>query len=250
MGIRSIIIYYSALAIGLGLVCFFILREDPSESAPAKGGEANKATVGKIISALKQPSVWFVSMILLCTYSMNMSYKYFTPYATKVFGVTAVFAAVLSMLAQYVRPVASPLAGFISDKIGRPNLMIFGFIVMGIGTVVTVMLPSSTNTYVLAAICAVIYIAMFMNYGVVFSLMDTGNIPLEISGIASGIICTVGYLPEVICPTLAGKILDQYDAAGYSYYFTGIAVLMAVGIVTILIWKKVIAKQNATKSEQ
>ena len=84
-----------------------------------------------------------------------------------------------------------------------------------------------------------------MNYGVVFSLMDEGGIPLDISGTAIGIVCTFGYLPEVLCQILAGRTLDANEGImGYQYYFGGIVVMMVLGIAAIFVWKKMFASKN------
>ena len=58
----------------------------------------------------------------------NMSiYYYFAPYTSNVLKTTAVVAAVLTVLQQYCRPFASPIGGFLADKIGRGQVMAGGF---------------------------------------------------------------------------------------------------------------------------
>ena len=73
--------------------------------------------------------------------------------------------------------------------------------------------------------------------------MEDGQIPMEVSGTAIGMICTIGYLPEVVCPAAAGVILDTYSAAGYKYYFLAVGVIMLIGIAGIMIWNRSIKKQ-------
>lgn len=92
---------------------------------------------------------------------------------------------------------------------------------------------------------ALVYVGMYCNYGIVFSLMDDGGIPMEVSGTAVGVICTIGYLPEVVCPATAGIILDTFTEAGYKYYFLAVGIIMLIGIVGIMIWNRSMKKQKA-----
>ena len=72
---------------------------------------------------------------------------------------------------------------------------------------------------------------MYCNYGIVFSLMDDGGIPMEVSGTAVGVICTIG--------------LDTFTEAGYKYYFLAVGIIMLIGIVGIMIWNRSMKKQKA-----
>lgn len=248
-GIKAVILYYALLKILLGFFVFVVLKEDKLEEPVFRN---NKLALNNVIQALKHPAVWLVSLLLFATYAMNVSYFYFNPYATNILGATAVFASVMTMLAQYVRPFSSPLGGFLADKFGRANLMFIGYAMMGLGVGMLIMLPEGSGTLIVAAISSFIFIAMYMNYGVVLSLMDEGKIPLEISGTAIGIISTLGYLPEVIAPLIAGNILDRYPGAvGYNIYFTGLCGVMLIGCLGIVFWKRYIKTEqmNLKKSE-
>ena len=75
--------------------------------------------------------------------------------------------------------------------------------------------------------------------------MDDGGIPMEVSGTAVGVIGTIGYLPEVVCPATAGIILDTFTEAGYKYYFLAVGIIMLIGIVGITIWNRSMKKQKA-----
>ena len=61
---------------------------------------------------------------------------------------------------------------------------------------------------------------------------------------AIGLISTIGYLPEVFCPFLAGVVLDTYSEAGYKYYFLAMGVIMLIGILGIMIWNRSVKNQK------
>jgi len=250
VGLRWIIIFYSVMPIICGLIFIFILKDPEHEEVKAEKDVLTLAGLKKII---KIPAVWLMVIITFTTYTFNMSFYYFTPYATNVIGTSAVFAAVLTVLAQYVRPVASTGSGFLADKIGKSPLLILGFILMGLSTLLIILAPnlsSSIRIGVMVVACTVLYLAMYSNYGIFLSIQDEGKIPLNEAGKAIGIIATLGYLPEVISPLVAGKTLDAYEGVrGYHIYF-GYMILMAIiGVITCLVWYKMYGKSAISEAK-
>lgn len=176
-GLNGVITFYSVVVILLGILIFLLMKNDKEQS---KKGE--KLSLQQVIDVLKMPAVWILSLILCCTYTMNISIFYFTPYATASFGITATAAAAVTMMAQYIRAISS-----------------------------------------------------------------IGGVPAHVAGTAIGVVCTLGYLPEVVCPVLAGLILDTYTELGYKYYFMGVAVVMLIGIVALILWNRYL---KASKKNQ
>lgn len=175
---------------------------------------------------------------------MKILHTYFNPYATSAFGIAMAGGAMVTIMADYIRPIASIGGGIVADRVGRPKIMILSFLVMAVGTFSIALFPSMSLP-VFVVMCAIVYFGMYCNYGIVFSLMDDGGIPMEVSGIAVGVICTIGYLPEVICPLAAGFVLDTYSASGYKYYFIAVGIVMLIGVVGMLIWNRSAKKQKA-----
>ena len=231
-GLNGVITFYSIVVILLGILTFLLMKNDKEQT---KKGE--KLSFRQVIDVLKMPAVWILSLILCCTYTMNISMFYFTPYATASFGITATAAAVVTMMTQYIRPISSIGGGILADRLGRSKMMFIGFIFMGISTAVLVLFKN-VSIPLFIGLCILIYLAMYLNYGVVFSMMEEGGVPAHVAGTAIGVVCTLGYLPEVICPVLAGHVLDTYTELGYKYYFMGVAVVMFIGIIALILWNR------------
>ncbi|MBQ6582834.1 MAG: MFS transporter [Mogibacterium sp.] len=243
-GINGIIVYYSVIVIVLGILAFFFLKdEDVDEDVPEKA-ESDKFNFKDIGAVLKLPVVWMLSIILLCSYNMNMLYWYFTPYATARFGMAASAAALITVLAQYVRPIASFSGGIVADRIGRANVMYGTFGMMLIATLVLILSGglSSTSFIIVSVVC---YFGMYAAYSMVFSMLEESGVPAKIGGTAIGLICTIGYLPEIICPLLAGKFLDAYGDDGYRRVFIYLAIMMAIGIIMLTLYKRYVAAHKA-----
>ena len=250
VGIKWIIIFYSVCPIICGILFIFLLKDTGRST---ETGSSEKMKFSDVLKVLKMPAVWMMIIITFTTYTFNMSYFYITPYATNVLGTSAVLAAVLTILAQYIRPIASTGGGFLADKFGKSTLMITGFISMIIGMLLVIAVPKLGSKLQIGAMvvaCILVYLAMYSNYGVYFSMQAEGGIPIEVSGIAIGVIATVGYLPEVICPFLAGKTLDAFEGiTGYYYYFSGMIVMAVIGLITCSIWYKKYGKKAITETK-
>ena len=240
-GLNGVITFYSIVVILLGILTFLLMKNDKEQT---KKGE--KLSLQQVIDVLKMPAVWILSLILCCTYTMNISIFYFTPYATASFGITATAAAAVTMMAQYIRPISSIGGGILADRLGRSRMMFIGFIFMGISTAILVLF-TNISIPLFIGLCIIIYLAMYLNYSVVFSMMEEGGVPAHVAGTAIGVVCTLGYLPEVVCPVLAGLILDTYTELGYKYYFMGVAVVMLIGIVALILWNRYL---KASKKNQ
>ncbi len=242
-GLNGVITFYSVLVILLGILVFFLLKNEKSNE------KGEKFNFKQVVTVIKMPAIWILSLILCCTYTMNISFYYFTPYATSAFGITATAAAIVTMMSQYIRPVGSMGGGILADNLGRSKVMFIGFLLMGVSTFVIALFPNMSVPFFIG-ICAVIYLGMYLNYGIVFSMMEEGGVPASVAGTAIGVVCTLGYLPEVICPTLAGHILDTYTELGYKYYFIGVGVVMIIGIAALFIWNRYLANLKKSQEEK
>ena len=86
---------------------------------------------------------------------------------------------------------------------------------------------------------------MYAGYSTVFSMMNEGGIPINVSGTAIGLICTLGYLPEVFVSPIAGTLLDKMGTNGYKPFLIGVGVIMLIGIMSLIIWDIYLKKINS-----
>lgn len=253
-GLKAVIMFYSIVTIASGIMIFFTIKDDTkSISTPETNESLLTSSLESIVTILKLPTVWVITIIMSMSYVFNISYTYFTPYATDVFKATAVFGSILALVAEVCRPIASLGAGFASDKIGRANVLMIGFVLLALGVLGIMLVPiDPKNTIFLTVAAIIVYFGMYSNYGIIFSLMDEGDIPLELSGLAVGFISTIGYLPEVIVPIIAGRTLDKYSGVtGYNLFFMFMIICAITGFIFSLIWSKKYSKKvKKTPNEQ
>ena len=245
-GLNGVVIFYSAVCIVMGIGLYFVLDEKKLQTGSDGAEDESKFSFAIVKQVLKMPVVWLLSLVVCCSYTMPILFYYFTPYATANLGMTAAAGAMVTMLAQYVRPVACVVGGVAADKIGRANVMYGTMGIMLVSTLVLIFARSMTNA-VFIGICACIYFGMYGAYSLVFSMFDECGIPKYMSGTAIGLICTIGYMPEFFCPLLAGKVLDTYGNAGYHILFIFLAVMMVIGLILLTFYKRLVKKMNAKK---
>ena len=238
-GLNGVIIYYSIIAIALGVLLFFIMKEPAPSTGEKLAEQKEKISIAQVKEVIKMPAVWILSAILCCTYVMNIAFYYFTPYATSRFGMAATAGAFVTIAAQYVRPVAA-----FADKLGRSKVMYVTFSMMALGTLLMVVMGNMSSTLFIV-LCIMIYAGMYGGYSMVFSMMDEGGVPIRVAGTAIGLVCTLGYLPEVIVPFCSGKLLDTFGEGGYLYLFIAIVVIMVIGIIMLTIWDRYVKSLKA-----
>ncbi len=247
-GINGIIIFYSVLVVLLGVLIFFFLKDEDVEEGEVVTKEEDKFKFSDVATVAKMPVVWMLAIVLFCSYNTNMLYFYFTPYATAKMGMAASAAAMVTVLAQYVRPIASFSGGIAADKIGRANVMYGTFGMMLVATLILTFAGNLSSTaFIIVSI--VTYFGMYAAYSLVYSMLEESGVPAKVGGTAIGLICTIGYLPEVICPLLAGSWIDKYGTPGYRRVFIYLSIMMVLGIIMLTVYKRYVKTHIKPQTE-
>ncbi|MBP6143183.1 MAG: MFS transporter [Proteocatella sp.] len=242
LGMKYLIIFYSVITVVCGIMVFLKMDNQKME-------KGEKVELKDLWTVLRMPAVWIIGVVTFCTYVFCLSLYYFVPYSTSLMGASVTFGAAIAAFKRYISPVSNVGGGFLSDKFGTSNLMLISFIVMGVGTIGILALPLEAGYLVIFTVLYLtIYFFFNVNYALTWAMMEEGNIPVNVSGTAAGIIATIGYLPEVFVSLLAGGMIDKYPGAtGYRYFFIFLIITMAVGAFSVLVWKRHL-KKNAVET--
>ncbi|MCD8363830.1 MAG: MFS transporter [Lachnospiraceae bacterium] len=239
-GMRMVIIFYSVLTILMGVLAFLTVKDGKMEAS-------DRITFKGIGEVLKLPSVWIIGMVTFCTYVFTMLLYYFTPYATGILAASVTFAATLAALKRWFSLFGNIGGGYLTDKIGTGNALLFSFLAMAVGTFAILLLPTNSSSIIpFTILFVVVYVFYNVNYAMTWAMMDEGDIPENLSGTSAGIISTIGYLPEIFCSVLAGIMLDNNEGvAGYRMLFGFLIAVLLVGAVFVLIWKRYLKAKKA-----
>ena len=83
LGFRALILCYSVMTIAVSVFIFFFYRPVGEAAQPE---EKTGAVVKDIITVVKMPGVWILSLIIFSSYIMYTAQSYITPYLTEMFG--------------------------------------------------------------------------------------------------------------------------------------------------------------------
>lgn len=251
--IEKVILYYVIALVVVGVIIMFTVKDVEVHEEIKEDDSKVKLTKQErrqiIIKELKRPSIWLISGIVFCSYFMNIAFYNFTPYAQNVLKVGPVYAGVMVVLAQWVRPFAAVSSGILGDKISISKMVKIGFVLMIIGTAGVLIMPVKAPVILFMISLAVIYIAMYSLQANHFAMLEEGEINKEATGTAVGIISTLGYLPEVIASQVALWILTRFGTknggtleSSYNYLFAFLIAVFVVGLILTIIWSRLNAK--------
>lgn len=225
--VSEIIVMISFYTLILAFLVWRIMSDDISNIK-----ERKKVTIDEIIYILKLPVIWLIALIILAVQAAMWGTLFFTPYATEVYELGEVGGGAIGVGKYWVTPFAAIAAGFFADKIG-PAKAILGFsIVMAIGFLIFAIIPGAPELLTLLIMnVAALTAAVYALRGTYFSLLEESNVPLSITGTATGVISVIAYTPDIFMPTLGGIVLDNYPGAfGYQYLFLVIFFLSLIGL--------------------
>lgn len=233
-GVVSIVAFYSAVTIILGILNIFFLKGIGETGKDSSSGSFDFKLIGQL---MKNPYLWLMVIIIFCTYMINMSWHLISPYTSLAFGTSAILAVILNSSTQYIRPFAAFASGFIGDRIGSSKCILSAEILTLVGLIILLLTPQHSSVIPIILSCLCIFASMYATQSMHFAIMEEGNFPKEGAGTAIGIICFLGYLPESFAALISGMILDADPSpSGYRKFFMILLVITVLGILTTLYW--------------
>lgn len=233
LALAQVVILFSVLFIGLGILSWFIMEDDVGHQEEG----AKKVGVHEIISVLKMPVVWLITIVIMTAYCGYWGLFRFTPYATEVFALSVTVGATISVGKMWLKPIAALAAGFIADRFGIANSMIWLFALLIGAYCVAAVIPGSTEFVPVMLISLTIAsVTVFAMRGIYFALLEEGGVPGAVTGTATGVVSAIAFTPDIFMPLLGGVLIDQYPGPeGYRYYFLTTAGICAVGLVASML---------------
>ena len=216
------------------LIAIFLEGKSDKDLSTA---EEDKFHFGDVVTVLKNPAVWMISVVFFCVYGVYSCSSYFTPYLTDIVKLSTTAAGVCAILRQYiVMLVAAPLGGILADKVFKSTLGWFrcGGVILAISIILVILVGTGAPSMLIAVLFSMCL------YGVMFSTMHEINIPVKVAGTAIGIASIVGYLPDMFLNTIFGNILDK--SSGASGYFQIFGILAAFCVIVVVICSYLYAK--------
>ena len=230
--LSTVIVCFSLFNIGLGVATWFLI-EDSENNSPS---DTKIVGVQDVLTVLKMPVVWLISVVILCAYSAYWGSFFFTPYASDVFLMSVTMGAALSVGRMWLRPVAALAAGFLGDRFGISKTVAVSMAITAVCFALFAMTPATPAILPLVILNVAISASfIFAMRAIYFALLEEGGIPLRLTGTAAGIASVIGFTPDVYMPVVGGLLLDAYPGVtGYRLLFGFVAVLAVIGFFAAL----------------
>lgn len=237
-GFKAVLIFFGLCGIACSVVLYFLV------DGPAKlkeKGTIDKAkepiTLNDFLVVLRCPGTWFAGIAVFSTYTLYCSISYFTPYFTNVLGVSVVFSGGLAIIRTYgIRFVMSPVGGVLGDKFGSvTKVLLFSWIGAAVVVTTIMFLPPDTPIAVAVVLMLLMGVFTFTARGTMFAVPSEVRIPVKYAAITAGIVCAIGYSPDLFIFILFGHWIDTYGNAAYNYIFIYDVVVCMLGVVSALL---------------
>lgn len=206
-------LWINAAAYALLAIAVLILL--PS-SKPEKADKTEKKSSDyTVIGFLKNPSIWICIFIIMAGYCVwTTTNSYIGTYCTRVLGIDANLSSVVSIIRSYIIVfVAGASGGIIIDKFrtkGQGLMVAFSLVAL---SAVGILLTNN-----LMFVCVIVTVVLSYMVNVVkstyWSILGDAGIPLEATGLATGIISLIGLTPDIFTAPIISRFLAFGEKAG------------------------------------
>lgn len=215
--VRFLLFMYAGCCF-IAAVCVWRFVPDSSPAATC-GQDARTddlSVLRRLALVLRMPAVWLQALVIVAAYSTFKMFDNYGLYSEDAYGLTRTDSARITAYLSFLRAVAALAAGWIADRLLGVSLSIqccFGLLVASYATFLLVP-PGHELVWLMIANMVVSCFAFFALRGIYFALLEESSIPKELTGTAVGIICFVGFTPEIFMPPLTGWLIREARSAG------------------------------------
>lgn len=244
LAFKQVILASSFIVILIGAFVWFFLKLDPQTETELT---LEKFTASQIRNVLRLPSVWLLMVIILCAYVGYKITDVFSLYAQEVMKYDQVKSAQVGTFLLFVRPVIGVIIGILADRWQTTSLLFVSFIVSFAGALLFAFgLISRSETLLFLISILIVASGVYAARCLYFAVMEKGQIPLELTGTAVGLISLIGFTPDIFAGPIMGILLDDSKGiAGHQQVFGMLAVFSFIGGAAALGYFKLFGKQDA-----
>lgn len=232
--LRAVILFYALMNLVAALIVSFFYKESDVYEQERK----EEQTQVRFVSVLRKPQIWLASLIIFSGYGLFSGETFFTPYLTRVFGVTVGLSAILSIIRTYVlRFMGTPVGGLLSEKTGSSlKVLLFSFSVTGILLMAFFAVSPGTQFIVVLLLMFTASITTYMAFGIMWATVEEIRVPGSMLGMVIGVTSLIGYMPDLFVHTLFGRWLDLYGNDGYRFIFSFLILLCFIGTLSSVLF--------------
>lgn len=251
-GLKAVYITYAAASLISALMVAFFYHEEQGAEEESGSAETKKiASTKEILAVLKMPKVWIFSVMVFGIYGFYCGSSFLTPYFSTVLGVSVVFSGTLATLKNYgTRFIGSPIAGAISDKIGRLKFISWGVAITVVLMIAFMLMPASPSALVpIMVLMFALAIVNVSTKGIYFSATNELGVSEAVNGMTIAVATQIGHnIPDVALHPIFGMILDHNEpVAAYKIIFACLLGMLVLALLMCLLLLNM-RKKDAAKA--
>lgn len=240
IGVLWLIRIYGILAIVLGILTWFVVKEDPTRYGTDPG---HSVTLRQLANAVKNPYTWLVGGTIMAIYCSYTSLTYFSPLLRHQYGLSAGLIGVIGVIRSYVfQFVAGPVSGIVTDKVAHstPRFLRWMLTATAITTAIFLLMPRQPSlVWIALTLMFILTFFIFACRGVYWATIGEVGIKENERGGVIGIASGIAYLPDAVLPSLAAWWTGDPTASppvpehggGYTTLFIFLITMCLLGIV-------------------
>ncbi len=229
------VIYWSSFFVAFtGVLVFLFMKTKNTKTETI----THQLKWSDVKALLKLPSVWLLSLIILCAYVGYKTTDLFSLYASTAMNYDDIKAAKVGAGLLYLRPLVGVVIGLLADRSRASIWLIVGFIlaamssmILGFGTI------TEGHTWLFIINTVMIATGVYACRVLYFATLEEANIPLALTGTTVGLVSVLGYTPEIFSGPMFGVLLDQKDKVlGLQHAFLVLALFSIIGLLTSIVF--------------
>lgn len=230
-GFRFAMLTMAAGTLITAILVFLLFKDNGAKKVVTSSDD--KFNVKDVVTVIKNPLVWAISLTVFSAYGLYTSVSYFSPYLTDVLGVPIINSSAIGIIRSNLMCLMAPVGGLLADRVFKSTSKWFiGGFALTIAVYTNVLLLPKGVNVMYATILSLLPAALsMMVYGVVYSTVQECRIPRHLTGTVVGIASIIGYLPDFFFYVMFGRWMDQYKNAGYRYIFLFLLCVAILGLI-------------------
>jgi len=247
---RYVILTSSGIVAVVGVLVWLFMKLPEHQE---KEIVVDRITTSQIKEVLRLPSVLLLMIIILCAYVGYKITDIFSLYAQDVMLLDEVGSAEVGTFLLFARPVLGVFIGIVADR-SRPSLFLFiGFVIALIGSLLFASgMVANVSYFIFLFSIMIVALGVYAIRSLYFAVMQSGKIPLVLTGTAVGLISLVGYTPDIFAGPAMGYLLDASPGLeGHRHVFWMLALFSFIGGIAAFRYLQLYGKQfndNSKKS--
>ena len=227
---RYVILTCTGFLTLIGFLVWFCLKmDDDLEDTITR----DRITWVKIWHVLKYRSVWLMMITVLCAYVGYKITDVFSLYAQDVMLYDQVQSAQVGTFLLFMRPVIGVSIGLLADRMYVTWCLALSFVISFIGALLFATgFIAETTTILFFFSILVVTTGVYAGRSLYFAVMESGRIPLVLTGTAIGLVSAVGFTPDIFAGPVIGYFLDNAPGEeGHQHVFWMLAVFSFLGFI-------------------